>query len=338
MNAHSVGTNRRGRLALWLMFAALCASSPMAAQQADAIVRDTATPPTSADQLKQFEPPDGEPYTIGDGDQIEILVVGRAELSGSHLVGPDGRITLPVSGSLEIRNMTREVAAQKISESFQRYYTNADVTVRIAKYGSNRILVLGRVGEPGVLYFDQAPTLLDALTKSRAIAMGDPTQHSSIPRRCAIFRGKDQVVWIDLKAMLDSGAAGADIKLRRDDVVYVPDEQDDQLSVLGEVQHPGMVRLESSTTLAEVLARAGGLTNGAGSAKIQIVRPGSKVTQEISFNDLMNPKKNIEVSLRHGDVIYVQKGGLAKFEYHLSQVAPMGTLMVFGTTISTLAK
>jgi polysaccharide export outer membrane protein len=163
--------------------------------------------------------------------------------------------------------------------------------------------------------------------------LGGGDAHSGLPKRCAVFRGKDQVVWINLQSMMDSGAAAADLKLRRNDVVYVPDEQQDQVSVLGEVQRPGMVKLEPNTTLAEVLALSGGLTPGAGSAKIEIVRPGNGHTQEIAFKELMDPRKTVEASLQRGDVIYVKRGTMAKFAYVIQQLAPAGTMMMFATAL-----
>ena len=163
--------------------------------------------------------------------------------------------------------------------------------------------------------------------------MGAADQQSWMPKRCAVFRGKDQVVWIDLKSMLDSGAFVADIPLRRNDIVYIPNEQDDQVSVLGEVQRPGMVTLGPKTTLAEVLALSGGLTAGAGAAKIEIVRAGSKTAQEIAFKDLMNPGKDVEASLQRGDIIYVQKGAAAKFAYVLQQVAPSAGMLMFAAAM-----
>jgi len=300
-------------------------------------VNEAATSPEAAVSplvaLSKLQASGPEEYTIGEGDDVDIQVVGRPELSGSHLVGPDGRITLPIAGPFEIRELTRDQAAAQIRTAFQRYYTTADVTVRVSKYAPNRILVLGHVDEPGVLYFDGVPTLLDVLSKSRRPILGGAAGQSSMPKRCAIFRGKELVVWIDLKSMMDTGAAAADIPLRRNDVVYVPDEADDQVSVLGEVQRPGMVRLGPKTTLSEVLAMSGGLTTNAGAAKIEIVRPGRKAPQEIAFKDLVNSQKTIEASLQGGDVIYVQKGTLAKFYYTIQQIAPAGTMLVFATAI-----
>lgn len=285
--------------------------------------------------LEAFEGSAGQPYTIGEGDELDIQVVGRPEISGAQLVGPDGRITLPLFGSFEIKNMAREAAAKAIGEIFQRYYASADVTVRVAKYGSNRIFVLGHVAHPGVLYFENAPTLLEALTKNPALPATPGSTESSLPRRCAIFRGKEQAVWIDLRAMMEQEGSVLNLRLQRDDVLYVPDERDDLVSVLGEVQRPGMVKLQPKTTLLDLLAMSGGLTGSAGWAKIEIIRPGSSNPQEIAFRDLVDPHKSIEVSLKQGDVIYVERGSVAKFEYHLQQLAPLSSVLLFGTAIGT---
>jgi polysaccharide export outer membrane protein len=209
-----------------------------------------------------------------------------------------------------------------------------DVTVRVAKYGPVRILVLGHVDQPGAIYLEGSPTLLDVLSKSRRTVLGaNGSQASLFPKRCAIFRGKDQAVWIDLKSIMDSGSAESDIRLRRNDVVFIPDDEVEQISVLGEVQRPGMVRLGAKTTLSEVLAQTGGLSPNAGSAKIEIIRPGSGTTQEVAFKDLLDTRKNIEVSLQRGDIVYVQRGGFANFAYFLQQISPASAMLMFGAAV-----
>ncbi len=331
VNTYSACMNLRAIVSVLLCGSLLCAG-----QAVDSNPPAVGLQARSLAALEEFEASANLEYTIGDGDDLDIQVVGRPELSGTQQVGPDGRITLPLYGAFEVRNLTRGAAAKAIAESFERYYNSVDVTVRVAKYGSNRILVMGHVAHPGVIYFDNAPTLLEALTKSPALTgAGDNSGSSTLPQRCAIFRGKEQVVWIDLKAMMEQEGSVLNMRLRRDDVLYVPDEKDASVSVLGEVQKPGLVRLDSKTTLAEVLAMSGGLTPAAGSAKIQIVRPGSGTTRQIAFQDLMNPHKTVEASLQRGDVIYVQKGTAAKFEYALQQLAPLSSILLFSGTLMT---
>jgi polysaccharide export outer membrane protein len=317
---------------LWLFLAFACGALPPAACPGQQ-TKENEPLLSPAAALSKLESPDGKAYKIGAGDQVDIDVMGRTELSGSHLVGPDGRITLPVAGSFDIGDMTREEAARNITSSFQHYYTSVDVTVRVSKYAPTRIVVEGHVDQPGVLYFDTPPTLLDVLSKSRRPGLDQAGQQSSMPKRCEIIRGNDQVVWIDVRSMLENGTAGADLPLRRNDVVYVPNDRDDMVTVLGEVGHPGMVKLDSTTTLIDIVALSGGLAGGAGNAKFDIMRPSTGVTREVLYSDLKNPTKLGEISLKPGDVIFVQKSFMAKVQYVVQQVAPLGGMLLLVATV-----
>jgi polysaccharide export outer membrane protein len=322
-------TNLAGLLPIFVFVALLPAACP--GQETRGSATESEPPLNPAAALSKLESP--SEYRIGAGDEVDIEVLGRTELSGAHLVGPDGRITLPIAGPFDIGDLTREEAASRITASFEHYYTNVVLTVRISKYAPTRIVVEGRVDQPGVLYFETPPTLLDVLSKSRRAALDPAGQQSSMPKRCEIIRGNDQVVWIDVKAMLENGTAGADLPLRRNDVVYVPYDKDDMVTVLGEVGKSGMVKLEPTTTLLDVVAMSGGLAGGAGNAKFQIVRPGTKITQEVSYADLKNPVKSSEISLKPGDVIFVQKSMMAKVAYAVQQVAPLGGILLLMATV-----
>lgn len=289
--------------------------------------------------LRQFEAASGQEYTIGAGDELEVQVAGQADLQGHHVVGPDGRITLPLVGPMQVSGLTRDGAAQALDKAWGQYYSSVNATVQVSKYGSNRVVVIGRVATPGPIYFDRPPTLLEALAKSGAYS-ARPGDGPSIPgkggnapllSRCAVYRGSEQVLWIDMKSLFASGA-GVDLHLRRDDVVYVPEEQDDLVSVLGQVEHPGAIRLSMDTRLVDVLAMAGGMTEDAATDKIRVVRPSTGMTLEVSLKSLLDPAraKTSEVALQRGDVIYVPKSGLGKMGYVFNKFSGAGSLMMFG--------
>ena len=87
-----------------------------------------------------------------------------------------------------------------------------------------------------------------------------------------IYRGNDQVLEVDLRTLLRSGSAMADIRLRRNDIVFIPSQADQFVTVLGEVRNPGAIPLTPESTLPSVLAQAGGLGDMAGtSPNIQII-------------------------------------------------------------------
>ena len=71
--------------------------------------------------LRKFEPSKDEEYTLGPGDELSIQYPGRPELASKSVVGPDGRITLPLAGPFEVANLTREAAAAKIGVALSAY-------------------------------------------------------------------------------------------------------------------------------------------------------------------------------------------------------------------------
>lgn len=276
--------------------------------------------------LRKFEPAADEEYRLGRGDEITLDFSGRPDLQAKLVIGPDGRISLPLAGEVTLAEMTRQDAAKAVETALSNYYSNLGVQVTVTKYTANRVLVLGAVEHPGSFTFDSTPTLLDALTRGglpKTLANAVP----DVPEQCAIYRGNSQVMWVQLKQLIESGNPLADLRLRRDDVVYVPSMSERFVSVLGEVEHPGPVQLTHGSTLASVLASAGGATEKAGmKPRIQIVDPSSGKSQTVSMTDVLNPIKTLEISLKPGDIVYVNRSGWYQAGYFLERLAPFASM------------
>ncbi|MGD0097324.1 MAG: polysaccharide biosynthesis/export family protein [Terracidiphilus sp.] len=276
--------------------------------------------------LRKFEPAADEEYTLGAGDEISIQYPGRPDLASKDVIGPDGRITLPLAGPIKLADLTREAAGKKIVEAMSPYYTQLAATVQVDKYGSNHVTLLGDVKSPGMVTFEQTPTLLEVLSRGGIEARPD----GSVPEQCVIYRG-DQVYWVELQHLLTTGSPLADLRLRRNDVVFVPALSTRTVTVMGQVQHPGPIALKHDSTLSSVLGEAGGVSDGAGgNPEIQIVhRSKGDKTQYVRFRDLLKPNGGMEVSLYPGDVVYVPKSGMAKMGFVMQQLAPFVTMASF---------
>lgn len=282
--------------------------------------------PNPLEALRRFEPAADEEYRLGKGDEITVDFTGRPELQAKLVIGPDGRITLPLAGEVLLAGQTRHDAADAIQKALSAFYTNLAAQVTVTRYTANRVLLLGAVEHPGPLVFEGSPTLLEAITRGGLPAVG-PDKRPQIPDRCAIYRGSDQVLWVQLRQLIDSGNPLADLRLRRDDVVYVPDPSERFVSVLGQVEHPGAVQLTNSSTLSSVLAMAGGITEKAGGKPhIVIVDPVSGSKREVEFKDLLNPAKSNEITLKAGEVIFVPESGFYRATYYLERLNPLTTL------------
>jgi|HubBroStandDraft_6_1064221.scaffolds.fasta_scaffold159342_1 polysaccharide export outer membrane protein len=281
-------------------------------------------------KLQSFEPAADEEYQLGAGDEISLDFPGRPELSRKYIIGPDGRITLPIAGPMTVSNLTRAGAAKAIVDALSSDYTNLTVTVNIDKYGSNRVTVLGNVQHPGVFYFDNTPTLLDAV--SRGGLQSTPSNKDGLPDRVMIYRGNDQVLEVDLRTLLRSGSAMADIRLRRNDIVFIPSQADQFVTVLGEVRNPGAIPLTPESTLPSVLAQAGGLGDMAGtSPNIQIIEKSANSSRIVPWKQLMTPTGVAEVRLQPGDVVVVPRSGFNKVAYFMQKISPITSLLTLGT-------
>jgi polysaccharide export outer membrane protein len=305
------------------------AAPEQAADQAPGQVSDPVLKPNPLAALRDFEPAADEAYRLGKGDEITVDFAGRPEMQAKLVVGPDGRITLPLAGDLTLSGLTRPEAAKAIDSALAAYYSNLSAQVTVTKYTANHVLLLGAVEHPGMIAFDGTPTLIEALTRG-GMTM-DKDRNVAVPEQCAIYRGQNQVVWVQLKKMLESGNALADLRLRRDDVIYVPDLSTRFVSVLGEVSRPGAVTLTSATTLVSVIAAAGGPTEKAGgNPRIQIIDPASGNFRNFFFNDLINPAKSTEATLKPGEIIYVPKSGFYRASYVLERLSPLVSLASMG--------
>ena len=279
--------------------------------------------------LREFQPDADEQYRLGRGDEITVDFAGRPELEAKLVIGPDGRITLPLAGELVLNGLTRAQAAHSIEVALATYYQNLSAQVTVTKYTANKVLVLGAVEHPGVVSFDDQPTLLEALTRA-GTNPGPAKANATLPERCAIYRGQDKVVWVEVKKLVETGSSLADLRLRRDDVIYVPSAAENFVSVLGEVGHPGAVPLSSSSTLASVIAQSGGFTAKAGhTPHIQIVDPATGVSRTVTMAEMLNPVRSLEITLKAGQILYVPQSGFNRATYVLERLNPLITASSF---------
>ena len=282
--------------------------------------------------LRNFEPGANEEYRLGKGDAITVDFAGRPDLTAKLIVGPDGRITLPLAGDIMLDQLTRRQAAQAIDTALAPYYSNLVATVTVTEYTANRVVLLGAVEHPGTVTFDGTPTLLEALARGGVQAGPDKSggqtfDPGQIPERCAIYRGNGQVIWVELRKLVETGSAMADLRLRRDDVIFVPSNAERFVSVLGEVKNPGAIPLTYNATLASIVASAGGFTEGAGSKpRVEIVDPSTGTKQSYSFADVLNPGKSSEIQLKPGEIVFVPQSGFNRATYFLERLNPLVTV------------
>ena len=281
---------------------------------------------TSAIDAFKEETKSVDDYLLFDGDDINIEVIGRPELSGMQRIGPDGRISLSVVGSVMVRNLTREKAADTINIALSPYYLNIFTTVRVEHYNSNRITIIGRVEHPGELLFNTPPNLLTILAQAGGMPL---MRKEQVLTRCAIIRN-DKILWIDLTRLL-TGDTSLNVSLQRNDVVYIPDSTDTSVFVLGAVNHPGVFSLTPQMSFMDALSQAGGPTKDGNFNELHLIRPSEGVNMKIDMVDILSPQISQNVAIKEGDIIYVPRHGISQIGYIMQTLNPSSTLFTIST-------
>jgi len=281
-----------------------------------------------SDLFESFAAPAEDVYQLGPGDRLHIDVWGHEDLSAAHTVGPDGRITVPLVGSFDCAGLTREQTAEAISRFLSRYYKRLAVTVRVDEYASNRVTVLGGVVRPGSYAFGARPTLLAALSEAGGLS---ELQSGAVPTSCAIVRGREQILWVDLSELLWNSRTELNVLLRAGDVVYVPDEGELLVYVVGEVERPGVVRLTPGMNMVDALARAGGTTIDADEEELRLLRATEVGDRfDVDYEELTAGDLSLDAPLRDGDILHVPRRFLAEWHYFWTRINPFAGF--FGTT------
>jgi polysaccharide export outer membrane protein len=279
------------------------------------------------DELPQIQPPAGK-YILGSGDVVTVTVWGHPELSGKRTIGPDGEIQLPFVGSFRVAGLSADAAGSKLTSALREDYLNTAASVTVDSYNSNQVTVLGHVAHQGVLIFAAEPTLLEALAMAGAAPGKDDT--AAMPVRCAIIRGRDSIMWVDLRPLLKGSDASLNIPLHRNDLVYVPDPDDELVYVMGQVKNPGPYPLTANMSFLEALARAGGPNDNAQQGKIVLAR---KNSEQVIDLEAFVKKGGSNSDLEPGDIVYVPKSGIASVGYVLQQLNPLTTMALFGAAL-----
>lgn len=118
----------------------------------------------------------------------------------------------------------------------------------------------------------------DIQTVKELLIAADGFREDAYQENIVMHRQKDdmtlEMVSVDIKGIMDGSVS--DIPLKNGDLLFVPSQVEMQgqltLQIVGEVAYPGTYPFAENATLRDILLQAGGLTNAASLAKVDVFR------------------------------------------------------------------
>lgn len=219
----------------------LCVLRAHAALAAAAPVASPASAPAPAD------------YKVGPGDLLRVNVFGSPELATDARVSQSGAITVSLIGSVPVAGLATVEAEKLLAKRFidGGFLRQPQVSVLVVEYESQKINVLGHVVKPGQYALRASASVLDVLADAGGVMPNSAGDTATLMRSDGTKRD------IDLDALF-RGDQTQNVTVAGGDRIFVP--RAEQFYVYGQVQKPGVYRLERNMTVSRAITAGGGLT------------------------------------------------------------------------------
>ena len=192
-------------------------------------------------------------YAIGPNDVLMVSVYGYPELTSEVRVSDSGKISFPLIGDVLVRNKSTRQVELAIESSLRggNFIKQPHVLVRVEKYQSQLVSVMGCVTRPGQYPLEKSSNVIELLAAAGGINQeiaGD---------KLIMLRPDGSRTEYDLEALF-TGTLKQNLQVHNGDTLYVP--KADKFYIYGEVQKPGAYKLEPGMTVSQAIATGGGLT------------------------------------------------------------------------------
>lgn len=179
-------------------------------------MRDETRPPSASSQVAAIDP---ATYRVGAEDVLDISVWREEDLKKEALVRPDGGISYPLIGEVQVAGRTVLEIQDEIARRLEKYIPDPAVSVAILKIGSQRVYVIGKVNKPGDFPVGRYVDVLQALSMAGGLTPFADANDIRIMRR----DGDRQVVLpFEYSRVVRGQKLEQNIQLRAGDVVVVP--------------------------------------------------------------------------------------------------------------------
>ena len=183
-------------------------------------------------------------YRVFPPDVLQVMSKKVVEIDGiSQQIRPDGKINLPLVGEVYVTGLTPAEIQKAINKVAEETYQDAECTVIVAGFNSQRFYVFGQVAIPGPMQWTGRDSVLDVLSRTQPTPLAWNSRicllRSSEPRTGGFATTQPsreykltgthpedatrprQRMMINLDAMIESGDMANNVILRPNDIIYV---------------------------------------------------------------------------------------------------------------------
>jgi len=158
-------------------------------------------------------------YQLNEGDKLKISVWGEDTLNHEINVLPDGSISFPLVGSININNLTAPQVEKEITKRLKSFIPDAHVSVVITSTSGNRVYVLGKVNNPGAVAMHGPMSVIQVLSISGGLGKFADEDKIRVIRNT---NGEEQQLKVNYGAIMSGSDLSTNHQLMAGDTLLVP--------------------------------------------------------------------------------------------------------------------
>jgi polysaccharide export outer membrane protein len=245
----------------------------------------------------------GEDYALDILDKIHITVLSHDECNGDFQVRPDGKITLPYIGSIQVTGLTVDKFVEKLRSSYADRFENPEIFVNLLAFGA-RVEELKKM-----VSSDRRGQIFEAKVRPDGFITLPVVGDLVAAGRTAAELNQS------VKAAYEPHYRGIDVS------TIVRETPSNVFYVLGEVKQAGQFEFSKPSTLTQALARAGVDMDLAGLETVIVINTSAPTPVGRVYNvaALFSGNNGEDTLLQRDDVVFVPKSPIANADLWVNQ-------------------
>ena len=204
-------------------------------------------------------------YVLGPGDVVVVEIYGASQKSMQLTVSPEGEITVPGYGPIQVSGLSVESANARIRSTLGSRYSSSNIKMSVNRSRTIMVHVMGEVKAPGTYRLSGYATVFHALYMAGGIA------DLGTLRNIKVSRGGRIISVVDVYEFILNGRLAGNVSLQDDDVIQVG-TYDCIVGITGNVKRPMFYEMRKNETVSTLLKYAGGFTGDAYTKSVRVQR------------------------------------------------------------------
>lgn len=204
-------------------------------------------------------------YTLGPGDEVVLDIYGASQVNGTFKVSPDGNITIPNEGPVNVAGLTVTQAQNKVRKTIGGHYQGSSIKLTVGQTRTIIVNVMGEVKTPGTYTLSAFATVFNALY------MAGGVNDIGTLRNIKVSRNGRIISTVDVYDYIMNGKLAGNVMLRDNDVIMVG-PYENIVEITGKVKRPMLYEMKKNESLQSLLTLAGGFTGDAYKQNVRVER------------------------------------------------------------------